>query len=122
MRLQPSKAADSALLTTILLPALVAAVGNLDCQRIVTGDKTWDLSALTGPHSVMTSHEQPPSIVNTTFTIDICQNLEKKGDVKKDDACPSYTRGKFLKKESTGNERELTGSFHSLRNSTHHQA
>jgi hypothetical protein len=86
-----------ALLTTVLLPSLVGAIGNLQCDKILTGGKAWDLSALGGPHSVMTSIEQPPSVLNTTYTINICKNLERDGDVPKGDACPNYTRGMFSK-------------------------
>jgi len=92
MRIQRTKATNSAFLTTILLPGLVAAVGNLDCSSIVTDGKPWDLSALKGPHSVLVSHNEPPSIHNITYTIDICHNLQRAGDAPKGDACPSYTR------------------------------
>ncbi|KFY52520.1 hypothetical protein V496_08383 [Pseudogymnoascus sp. VKM F-4515 (FW-2607)] len=52
----------------------------------------FDLSALDGPHSVMHSVEQPPSWLNTTYTINICRPLVPDSNVKKDERCPGPTR------------------------------
>ncbi len=93
MRLPRTRLANAALLYSILFPALIAAVGNLDCGNIVTDGKPWDLSKLGGPRSVMTSHETPPTIHNTTYTIDICRPLKRSGEVEKGYECPGGTRG-----------------------------
>lgn len=93
MRLPRTRLADAALHCSILFPALIAAVGNLDCGNIVTDGKQWDLSKLGGPRSVMTSHETPPTIHNTTYTIDICRPLKRSGEVKNGYECPVGTRG-----------------------------
>jgi hypothetical protein len=79
----------------MLLPTLIAAFGNLDCSNIVTDGKIWDFSKIGGPRSVMESHETPPTLVNTTYTIDICRYLKRSGDVKKGEKCPGGTRGKL---------------------------
>ncbi|KAI2425752.1 type II membrane protein [Ophidiomyces ophidiicola] len=66
-----------------LLPAL--SLAQLDCTKIVVDGKTWDLSKLGGPHSVYNVVDHPPSIINTTYTLDICKPLPKNSQ------CPSGT-------------------------------
>jgi hypothetical protein len=80
---------------TILFPTLIAAVGELDCRNIMTEGIKWDFSKIGGPRSVMESHESPPTFVNTTYTIDICDFLKPSGNVKKENRCPGGTRGKL---------------------------
>ncbi|PBP27474.1 autophagy protein Atg27 [Diplocarpon rosae] len=88
MRL-PRSSADAAVVSTILLPFLVAATGNFDCNKIVI-DKThqWDLSTLGGPRSVLQSEDRGASWRNTTYTVDLCRPLKRAGK----EACPGNTR------------------------------
>lgn len=83
---------DTALLLSLLLaPLSVSAM--LRCDHIRVGDADFNLSKLKGPHSVVTSTWHPPSHANTSYTLDICAPLKRKGDVKKGDECPNGTRG-----------------------------
>ncbi|KAI3327852.1 autophagy-related protein 27 [Xylariaceae sp. AK1471] len=83
--------ADAALLLSLLLAPL-PATAMLDCKRIVADDQKFDLGNLGGPHSVVTSWVDGASMHNTTYTVDICRALKKKGDAKKGEECPNYTR------------------------------
>jgi autophagy-related protein 27 len=84
-------------LLAFLLPLLAApafAAETLDCGKIRADGHTFDLSKLGGPHSVVTTRfkPSPPEHYNTTYTLDICKPLKKKGG-KKDEECPNGTRG-----------------------------
>ncbi|KAI9820530.1 MAG: hypothetical protein M1832_003721 [Thelocarpon impressellum] len=81
----------SLLATTLLLPAFIAA-SDIDCKHIRIQKKSFDLSALGGPHSVSHVVKEPPSISNTTFTVDICQPLKVPKKTPKEDTCPNFTR------------------------------
>ncbi|RKL01026.1 hypothetical protein BFJ68_g12525 [Fusarium oxysporum] len=83
-------------LLAFLLPLLAApafAAETLDCGKIRADGHTFDLSKLGGPHSVVTTRfkPSPPEHYNTTYTLDICKPLKKKGG-KKDEECPNGTR------------------------------
>ena len=95
MRL-PGSAADTAILSTILFPIFSAAVGNIDCTRVVVNKIPFNLKELGGARSVVHSVDLGPSHTNTTYTIDICKPLGKAKDVNKDDQCPHGTRGRSL--------------------------
>ena len=82
---------SSYLATTLLLPSLIIA-SDIDCSHIRVQKKSFDLSSLGGPHSVSHIVDEPPSISNTTYTIDICQALKVPKNTPKDDTCPNYTR------------------------------
>jgi len=92
MRLPSIRPANAVLLSSMLFPSLIVAVGNLDCHKIVTDGKVWDLSKIGGPRSVMESHETPPTWHNTTYTIDICKNLRRFDDVPDGEKCFGGTR------------------------------
>jgi hypothetical protein len=86
-------------LLAFLLPLLAApafAAETLDCGKIRADGHTFDLSKLGGPHSVVTTRfkPSPPEHYNTTYTLDICKPLKKKGG-KKDEECPNGTRGVY---------------------------
>ncbi|WKT38499.1 hypothetical protein QSH57_000317 [Fusarium oxysporum f. sp. vasinfectum] len=74
-----------------MTPAFAAET--LDCGKIRADGHTFDLSKLGGPHSVVTTRfkPSPPEHYNTTYTLDICKPLKKKGG-KKDEECPNGTR------------------------------
>ncbi|KAK3186608.1 type II membrane protein [Lecanicillium sp. MT-2017a] len=80
--------------SNVLLAALLGAVPSyamLDCKKIVADGHTFNLEKLSGPHSVVTSKYSSLSDAyhNTTYTLDVCQPLKKKG---KDKSCPNGTR------------------------------
>lgn len=93
MRL-PYLPTEAAVLSVVLFPLLSTALGNLDCKNIVVDGKHFNLEELGGPRSVLQSAEDflPDGIkgwTNTTYTIDICQPIVKKGFYE----CPGGTRG-----------------------------
>ncbi|EFX06284.1 autophagy protein [Grosmannia clavigera kw1407] len=75
----------------VLLGALTAqpAAAMLQCGHIQADGQRFDLSALKGPHSVLTTQHTPPTDQNTTYTIDLCGPLKRKGDVPKGEECPN---------------------------------
>ncbi|KAI8634285.1 autophagy-related protein 27 [Xylariaceae sp. FL1651] len=83
--------ADTALLLSLLLvPLPVAAM--LKCDHIVSDGQQYNLKKLGGPHSVVTSKIDGGYAYNTTYTVDICTALKKKGDVDKNDQCANGSR------------------------------
>ena len=91
MRLQSlDLSLPSALL--LLLPALASAV-TFDCQHVVVGGQSFDFGELRGPHSVHLIEDTPPSVSNTTFTLDLCKPLQRTKGVPKENECPGGTRG-----------------------------
>lgn len=96
-----------------LLPAtLPLSSGLLNCKDTIIDGKHYTFSALDGPHSVTWSRQHPPSIVNTTFTIDICKPLRRTKGVPKGDECRSGTRGSFyfFPRGSDGAVPDVTGA------------
>ena len=79
----------SATLLTFLLPFTTAA--SFDCSSISIDRVLFDLSKLSGPHTVAHSFSQPPSTLNTTYALDICKPLVPDGD-NKDERCPGPTQ------------------------------
>ncbi|KAL8930103.1 MAG: hypothetical protein Q9172_000188 [Xanthocarpia lactea] len=65
-----------------------------DCSSVRDDKQSFDISALGKPISVMKSenHSPSPTMTNTTFTIDICKNLEKAKGIPKEEDCPNGTR------------------------------
>ncbi|PQE30835.1 Autophagy-related 27 protein [Rutstroemia sp. NJR-2017a WRK4] len=83
----------AAILATIIFPLLGAASGNFDCKNIVIDGRTFNLGPLDGPRSVLHSVEdfigdEGRGWTNTTYTIDICKAIVKKGFHE----CPGGTR------------------------------
>ncbi|TKX19314.1 autophagy-related protein 27 [Elsinoe australis] len=81
-------------LPILSLLSLASAV-NFDCTHQRVDKVSFDLSKLSGPHTVYQIIEEPPSIANTSFTIDLCKPLT--GDslgrgLKKEEQCPTGTR------------------------------
>lgn len=82
-----------------LLAALLAAHASavmLNCDHVRVDKHDFNLEKLGGPHSVVTTLRQPPSHSNTSYTVDICKPLKRKGEVPKGEECPSGTRGTLL--------------------------
>lgn len=78
----------------LLLPSLSSAL-TFDCTHLRVEGHRYDFSALGGPHSVIIPQDTPPSITNTTYTIDLCYPLEKKSNVPKLDQCHAGARGEY---------------------------
>lgn len=53
----------------------------------------YDLRALVGPHVVVTHEYTSPTYHNTTYAIDVCAPLRRKGDVDGGGKCPDGTQG-----------------------------
>jgi autophagy-related protein 27 len=89
MRPLRSSIGAAALLATA--STVFAGVG-FDCKQVVANRVTWDLSPLGGPHSVHWVKETPPTVENTTFTINICKGLGRDKEEHKDNQCDHGTR------------------------------
>ncbi|KAI1751155.1 autophagy-related protein 27 [Xylaria castorea] len=83
--------ADAALVISLLLAPLPAAA-MFNCEKVVSDGQQFNLKALGGPHSVVTSQVNGDRIHNTTYTVDICAPLKKKSGSKKSDQCQNGTR------------------------------
>lgn len=84
-------------IASLLLLSSLASANNLDCQNVQVDGRKFDLSKIGGPHSILVQDtEGHPSKSNTTWTVDLCQALQKPKGVAKGDTCPSYTRGEFF--------------------------
>lgn len=75
-----------------LLPACIQAV-TLDCAQIRDDGQNFNFEKLGGPKTIHFQEYKrlPPTVLNTTFTIDLCKPLVDK-DAKKDEKCPPGTR------------------------------
>ncbi|KAG9884265.1 hypothetical protein KCU94_g18294, partial [Aureobasidium melanogenum] len=74
-----------------LLSATTATAISLDCKNVVVKGQHFDLSELAGPRAVHLIEDTPPSLSNTTFTIDICNPLKRTKNVPKENECPTGT-------------------------------
>ena len=88
----PRSSADAAIVSTLLFPFLSAAAGNLPCDHIRVGGKSFNLEELGGARSIMHHYENH----NTTFTVDICKPLGKVKNAPAEEQCPNGTRGEFF--------------------------
>jgi hypothetical protein len=77
----------------LLLSATTASAISLDCKNVVVKGQHFDLSELAGPRAVHLLEETPPSLSNTTFTVDICNPLKRTKNVPKDNECQTGTYG-----------------------------
>ncbi|CAK7206850.1 type II membrane protein [Sporothrix eucalyptigena] len=77
------------LLGVALAAAVQPAAAMLSCDRVVADKQIFDFSPLKGPHSVVTTQHTPPTDSNTTYTLDLCGPLKRKGDVPKGEECPN---------------------------------
>ena len=121
--------------TILLLPASISAL-TLDCSHIRVDEQSFNLKKLGGPKTIHRTRWEPPSVENTTFTLDICGPLERDKKAKKYEDCPAgtwvcikefdYPRGSkgFLKKRipiagnyKTSDGREMDPKYTRLKNS-----
>ncbi len=91
----PAAAMPDLLVLLLLLAAPLRASAMLRCDHIQADGQKFDLSKLKGPHSVVTIEKTPDITWNSTYTLDLCGPLKRKGDVKKGDECPNGTWGMF---------------------------
>jgi hypothetical protein len=78
--------------TLLLFPAAVLAV-TFDCSHVRVGGQSFNLEKLGGPKEVHYQQRNELYISNTTFTIDICEPLQRDKDSEKARAqCPTGTR------------------------------
>jgi len=82
---------SSYLAVLLALPAATLAA-TLDCEKIRIDKQDFNLGGIGGPKTVHFQEYDPPSISNTTFTIDICKNLERDEKTEKLKQCPTGTR------------------------------
>ncbi|KAF6835272.1 autophagy-related protein 27 [Colletotrichum plurivorum] len=94
---------EAAFLLALLVSPLPAAAATIDCEHIRVDDVSFNFKALGGPHSVVTSRWHPPTFTNTSYTVDICKPLKRKGDVNKDEQCPNGTRVCAIERSSRPN-------------------
>jgi len=83
------KAATAALLLSVLASP---AAATLRCGELVVEGHKFDLHELGGPHTVVTSEYDFPSWFNTTYTLDLCAPLKRKGEVKEELRCHDGAR------------------------------
>lgn len=85
-------------LSLLLAVSPASSTSILHCDNLVVDKHRFDLSALTGPHSVVTSRYNSiaDNYHNTTYTLDICRPLKKTGSGKKGEECPNGTQGMFI--------------------------
>lgn len=92
MRFSFAAQPEAAVLLALLTAPLHVSAG-IRCDQIRVDNVNFDLSSLGGPHSVVTSKWHDPTYTNTSYTVDICKPLKRKGDVKKGEECPNGTQG-----------------------------
>ncbi|KAI1492832.1 autophagy-related protein 27 [Biscogniauxia mediterranea] len=90
--------ADAAVLLSLLLAPLPAAA-MFRCNHIVADKQQFNLEPLGGPHSVVMSYIQGDTAFNTTYTVDICRPLKKKGEVPKREQCKNGSRVCAIKRQ-----------------------
>lgn len=121
-------------LSLLLLPAAISAV-TFDCKNIVADKQHFNFEVLGGPKEINWQRHTPPSITNTTYTVDICQPLKRTKEKSKEQ-CESGTRicatqriyedGSSIVQEvipiageyATSNGRHLTPKFTRLKDSS----
>jgi hypothetical protein len=70
-----------------------SSIAQLACDNLVVGDHKYNLQALAGPHAAVTHEYTRPTYHNTTYAIDVCAPLVRKGEGREEERCPEGTRG-----------------------------
>ncbi|KAI9730060.1 MAG: hypothetical protein M1834_006052 [Cirrosporium novae-zelandiae] len=93
MKLSQHSSSSILLSTLLLIPSVTLVSGyNLDCKKVLVDKTNWDFSKLGGPHSVLYSQPHWPTTKNTTFTLDICNPLQRsKNKEERKKECASGT-------------------------------
>jgi Autophagy-related protein 27 len=79
----------------LCIPLLCASsvLASFECKFSIDSHY-FDLSPLKGTHTTWNKVDSPPSIVNTTIFVDLCEDLTWNGDAYgPDDRCPDGTQG-----------------------------
>jgi autophagy-related protein 27 len=84
------------LLTASLLLSSLSFALTFDCSHIRAHGKKFNFEKIGGPHSVSVIENFPPSVHNTTWTVDLCGPLKKVPGVKPDDQCTTGTYGRII--------------------------
>lgn len=77
----------------LLLPNVVSSL-TLDCGHVRAGGQSFNFKSLGGPRSTYHEDPTPPTTTNTTYTIDLCAQLQVVDGLKREQQCPRGTRGK----------------------------
>ncbi|KIV97393.1 hypothetical protein PV10_01149 [Exophiala mesophila] len=87
------KVATASLLSIPLFISQLATAVSLQCDNVQLDKKKFDLSKLSGRHSVWVHDtSRPPAEYNTTWTINLCEPLEKLDGIPSRNQCPAGTR------------------------------
>lgn len=70
----------------------LASAVTFDCNHVRVDGQSFDFSELGGAYAVHMIEDTPPSISNTTFTVNICTALGRTKNVPKVEECPGGTR------------------------------
>ncbi|AEO71079.1 f0aebb9f-fe66-4fb9-8423-0b932b7a3669 [Thermothielavioides terrestris] len=103
-------AAAAVTATATTAPAGTAAATALACDRLEVDGHAYNLQPLAGPHSVVTHEYTRPTYHNTTYTIDLCGPLRRKGDVPAEERCPDGTRVCAIKHRWDPKEGKVVGT------------
>jgi autophagy-related protein 27 len=79
--------------TSLLLPSLSIAL-TFDCSNIQVKGKKFNFEKIGGPHTVSVVEHFPPSIHNTTWTVDLCDTLKKDKNIPAGDQCLGGSQGR----------------------------
>ena len=89
------RTSQASLLTTLLASLLSSAgAASFDCENVLVDKHSYDFSKLGGQHTLHWIRDEPPSISDYAFRLDICANLPKKSGVPNDEQCPTGTRSR----------------------------
>ncbi|KAK4042752.1 autophagy-related protein 27 [Parachaetomium inaequale] len=81
--------------TATAAPSTIGTMSSspLACDAVpVDGGHTYNLRALAGPHVAVTHEYTRPTWHNTTYAVDVCGVLKRKGEVPEGEGCPEGTR------------------------------
>ena len=70
-----------------------SSLAQLACDNLVVDGHKYNLQALAGPHAAVTHEYTRPTYHNTTYAIDVCAPLVRKGEGREEERCPEGTRG-----------------------------
>ena len=79
----------------LLIPSLAIAI-SLNCKDVRVDGVSFNFKPLGGPHSLYRIKEHSTGIINTTFTLDICQALGKQKGVPEGEECPNGSNGRLV--------------------------
>ena len=91
--MRPSTAYRITASGAFLLAPWLAIAYTINCDNVVVQKKQFNLGALDNQYSLYTIDEHPPTVDNTTFAINFCRRLDKRGDIDTKEDCPVGSRG-----------------------------